>query len=76
MAIGDFWDSSYNPKYEFSLNPININSALNARTLKSQWLPDMSDQVPQDEVGTLQSRNRGRICGEGCGCVNTYCDSM
>ena len=76
MAIGDFWDSSYNPKYEFSLNPININSALNARTLKSQWLPDMSDQVPQDEVGTLQSRNRGRFCGEGCGCVNTYCDSM
>ena len=68
MAIGDFWDSSYNPSYEYGL--------FNARTGKSQWLPDMSDEVRQNEVGTLQSRNRGRFCDEGCGCVTTYCDSM
>ena len=67
MAIGDFWDSSYNPSYEYGL--------FNARTGKSQWLPDMSDEVRQKEVGTIQSRNRGRFCSEGCGCVNTYCDS-
>ena len=68
MAIGDFWDTSYNPSYEFTLK--------NARTGKSQWVPDMSDIVPQWDTGTLKSRNKGRFCSEGCGCVNTGCDSM
>ena len=68
MAIGDFWDTSYNPNYEFTLK--------NARTGKSQWVPDMSDIVPQWDTGTLKSRNKGRFCSEGCGCVNTGCDSM
>jgi hypothetical protein len=68
MAIGDFWDSSYNPSYQ--------GSVYNQDTGKFQWLPDMSDEVRQKEVGTLQSRNRGRFCDEGCGCVSTYCDSL
>ena len=56
MAIGDFWDTSYNPSYEFTLK--------NARTGKSQWVPDMSDIVPQWDTGTLKSRNKGRFCSE------------
>ena len=68
MAIGDFWDTSYNPSYQYKLR--------NQRTGKYQWGPDFSDVNPQTETGTLLSRGKGRFCSEGCGCVNTGCDSM
>ena len=71
MAIGDFWDTSYNPIYEYGSNPLK-----NDRTGKYQWGPDYSDIVPQTSVGSLKRRQKGRFCSEGCGCVNTYCDSM
>ena len=71
MAIGDFWDTSYNPIYEYGSSPLK-----NDRTGKYQWGPDYSDTVPQTSVGSLNRRQKGRFCSEGCGCVNTYCDSM
>ena len=40
MAIGDPWDSSYNPSYP------NLR---NQRTGKKSWWPDASDEVPQDD---------------------------
>ena len=71
MAIGDFWDTSYNPIYEYGSSPLK-----NDRTGKYQWGPDYSDTVPQTSVGSLNRRQKGRFCSEGCGCVNTYCDSV
>ena len=71
MAIGDFWDTSYNPIYEYGSHPLR-----NLSTGKYPWGPDSSDIVPQTSTGSLKRRKKGRFCSEGCGCVNTGCDSM
>ena len=67
MAIGDPWDSSYNPSYP------NLR---NQRTGKKSWWPDASDEVPQDDPLSFKDRRGGRFCTEGCGCIDTYCDNL
>ena len=62
MAIGDPWDTSYNPK-----NPLIKNQ----RTGERVWLPDASDSARQDDPLTIKGRRGGRFCKEGCGCKNT-----
>ncbi len=68
MAIGDPWDTAYNPNYQ--------NTLKNQHTGMSVWMPDNSDQVPQDDPLSLKDRRKGRFCSEGCGCVDTYCDNL
>ena len=67
MAIGDPWDSSYNPYYP------NLR---NQRTGKKSWWPDASDDTAQDDPLSLKDRRGGRFCTEGCGCIDTYCDNL
>ena len=67
MAIGDPWDTSYNPK---------IRDLRNKRTGLPVWKPDDSDNTPQDDPLSLKKRKGGRFCTEGCGCVNTGADNL
>jgi len=67
MAIGDPWDSSYNP---------NIKNLKNQRTGEPVWEPDASDEVSQDSPMTIKNRKRGRFCTEGCGCIDTHCSNL
>ena len=62
MAIGDPWDTSYNPK-----TPLIKNQ----RTGERVWLPSVADDARQDDPLTIQGRRGGRFCKEGCGCKNT-----
>ena len=68
MAIGDPWDTTYNPRYSTSLK--------NERTGMPSWMPDVSDEVPQDDPLSLQDRRKGRFCTEGCGCIDTGCSNL
>jgi len=68
MAIGDPWDTSYNPRYNYPLK--------NQHTGKPAWMPDASDEVPQDNPLALKDRRKGRFCTEGCGCIDTYCSNL
>ena len=63
MAIGDPWDTSYNPRYSPPLK--------NKRTGEPSWMPDMSDEVSQDDPLSIKERRQGRFCTEGCGCVGS-----
>ena len=67
MAIGDPWDSSYNP---------NISNLKNQITGEPVWKPDASDEVSQDSPLTIKNRKRGRFCTEGCGCIDTGCSNL
>ena len=67
MAIGDPWDSSYNP---------DIKNLKNQRTGEPVWKPDASDEVSQDSPMTIKNRKRGRFCTEGCGCIDTGCSNL
>ena len=68
MAIGDPWDTSYNPDHQKTLK--------NAHTGMAAWMPDYSDQVPQDDPLSLKDRRKGRFCSEGCGCIDTGCSNL
>ena len=67
MAIGDPWDTSYNP---------NIKDLKNQVTGFPAWEPDNSDNVPQIDPLVLKDRRIGRFCTEGCGCVDTYSSNL
>ena len=67
MAIGDPWDSSYNP---------DIKNLKNQITGEPVWKPDASDEVSQDSPMTIKNRKRGRFCTEGCGCIDTGCSNL
>lgn len=68
MAIGDPWDTTYNPRYSTPLK--------NERTGMQAWMPDASDEVSQDDPLSLQDRRKGRFCTEGCGCIDTMCSNL
>ena len=67
MAIGNPWDTSYNP---------NIPNLRNEITGLPTWMPDNSDQIPQKDPLGLADRRSGRFCTEGCGCVDTQCSNL
>ena len=67
MAIGDPWDTSYNPKIQDLRNKI---------TGFPPWEPDNSDNVPQTDPLILKDRRGGRFCTEGCGCVDTGASNL
>ena len=66
MAIGDPWDTSYNPKYRLK----------NKHTGEPVWAPDASDDTAQDSPLTIKNRRKGRFCTEGCGCIDTGCSNL
>lgn len=80
MAIGDPWDTSYDPRengisqYDWMLkqNQFGIH---NNWTRRVQWGPDHSYLVPQSDSpfaygDALNDRRGGRFCTQGCGCVD------
>ena len=77
MAIGDPWDSSYDPRengtsqYDWMLNQASYytTNIKNDWTTRIQWGPDHSYLVPQDDPSTIHDRRGGRFCTEGCGCI-------
>ena len=80
MAIGDPWDTSYDPReydvsrYDWMLADHNTSSSYiikNNWTHRIHWGPDHSYLIPQKDPSTLHDRRGGRFCTEGCGCVNT-----
>ena len=80
MAIGDPWDTSYDPReydvsrYDWMLADHNTSSSYiikNNWTHRIHWGPDHSYLIPQKDPNTLHDRRGGRFCTEGCGCVNT-----
>ena len=80
MAIGDPWDSSYDPRenfmgglseYDWMLKQHSISGMRNSWTGRIQWGPDHSYLVPQDDPSTIHDRRGGRFCTEGCGCIKT-----
>ena len=77
MAIGDPWDTSYNPEYlrEASLGD-DVAPLRNAHTGMPPWTPDYSDVYPQNDPLSLKERRKGRFCDEGCGCIDTGCDNL
>ena len=81
MAIGDPWDTSYDPRengidqYDWMLKK-NTFGIKNNWTRRVQWGPDHSYLVPQSNSpfaygDALNDRRGGRFCTEGCGCVDT-----
>ena len=66
MAIGDPWDTSYNPE---------LSSIRNAWTGFFQWQPDNSHNIPQNDDSLLDRRG-GRFCTEGCGCIDVGASSL
>ena len=77
MAIGDPWDTSYNPEYlrEASLGD-DVAPLRNAHTGMPPWTPDYSDVYPQNDPLSLKERRKGRFWDEGCGCIDTGCDNL
>ena len=80
MAIGDPWDTSYDPReydvsrYGWMLADHNTSSSYTIKnnwTHRIHWGPDHSYLIPQKDPSTLHDRRGGRFCTEGCGCVNT-----
>lgn len=80
MAIGDPWDTSYDPReydvsrYDWMLADHNTSSSYiikNNWTHRIHWGPDHSYLIPQKDPNTLHDRRGGRFCTEGCGCVKT-----
>ena len=66
MAIGDPWDTSYNPE---------LIAISNEWTGFSQWEPDNSHNIPQNDDSLLDRRG-GRFCTEGCGCIDVGASSL
>lgn len=80
MAIGDPWDTSYDPReygidqYDWMLKghqTVGSYGLRNHWTHYEAWGPDHSHLVPQKDPSSLDDRRGGRFCTEGCGCVKT-----
>ena len=67
MAIGDPWDTSWNPR---------TPSLRNKTSGAESWRPDEYLETPQTDPLTLKERRRGRMCAEGCGCIEMYDESI
>ena len=80
MAIGDPWDTSYDPR-QYGIDQrdwmlkghhsVGTYGLRNHWTHYEAWGPDHSHLVPQKDPSSLDDRRGGRFCTEGCGCVKT-----